>query len=44
MQFLGQTLLHLVEIQRMVQKGGAHSQTSASPLYATKQTCDYDPL
>lgn len=37
MQSFGQTLLHLVEIQRMVQKGDAHSQASACLLYATKQ-------
>lgn len=36
--FFGQTLLHLVEIQKMVQKGGAYSQTSACLLYATEET------
>lgn len=42
MQSFGQTLLHLVEIQRMVQKGDAHSQASACLLYATKQKSHQD--
>lgn len=44
MQFFGQTLLHLLETQRMVQKGGAHKADLSRLLYATKETDHKDPL
>ena len=44
MWVFGQTLLHLVERQRMGQKGGAHWQTSAWLLYAAEWTGHQDPL
>lgn len=42
-QSFGQTLLHLVEIQRTVQKGDAHSRTSVCLLYATEYKSLQDP-
>lgn len=44
MQFFGQTLLHLLETQRMSKREVPIRQTSARLLYATKEIDHKDPL
>lgn len=47
MSVFGQTLLHLVELQRMGQKGGAHSQISDCHMPLPRQvtkTCSHYSL